>query len=632
MCGIFSVSCIDSGSSTKQLVESLLYSSLPRGRHATGLIVITDTDRDMLALPQPADIYLKDKRYKNFSNKNFKNDVQKKTILGHCRLSTGATEFLPKNNLPLVSESLSIVHNGIVTNSEKINIDFGFDLRGISDTHTILALIEKYKRDGDSIFQALKKSMSLMLGGQAFVLYDFDTAQTFAYTNFGSLYYHYDSQKSFFVTASERSILEKSIGRNSNIVRIHPGQLVTFDLKLNSLNNMPLNFKRSSSTNVGMTLESQQKRPIHFSNEVNLKKCNKCILPESYPYIHFDSKGICNFCHRYERQKLKPKNELLELLDKHRNPKKDFDCLVGLSGGRDSCYALHILVKEYGMRPIAFCYDWLMTSNIARYNISLMAEQLGVEVVYRCGNYARQAKNINNNIKAFTKDPHLGLLPVVQAGDKEMYHFGRSLRKQLGLNLTVWGSGHQLEQREFFLGYLGINKHLKNNPRLYDYGLATKIKMAALYGWHILKRPGFINSSLVDNALAFYHSFVGKDDFLYLFEYHQWNEDHVNNTLYDVYGLLKDERYGVNQWRMDDVHTSFNNYIYYLVGGFSEFDDFRSNQIREGLISREEAIGLARQDNSLHMDSLEHFAQLVGVNLNEVLRQIDKIPKAYQMK
>ena len=124
---------------------------------------------------------------------------------------------------------------------------------------------------------------------------------------------------------------------------------------------------------------------------------------------------------------------------------------------------INILKEEFGMKPLGFVYDWLLTSQKARHNIAKMAGALDTEVIYRCGDYERQAKNIRKNINGFLKDPDLGMLTFVQAGDKEMYHYGRKIREENNLELTVWGSGFQLEQREFFVGYCGIDKTLVNN-------------------------------------------------------------------------------------------------------------------------------------------------------------------------
>ena len=61
---------------------------------------------------------------------------------------------------------------------------------------------------------------------------------------------------------------------------------------------------------------------------------------------------------------------------------------------------------------------------------------------------------------------------------------------------------------------------------------------------------------------------------------------------------------------MGDGQTAFNNFIYYTVAGFSEYDNFRSNQIREGLISRDEAIRLAEEDNKFKYNTLKNFSEI----------------------
>ena len=80
---------------------------------------------------------------------------------------------------------------------------------------------------------------------------------------------------------------------------------------------------------------------------------------------------------------------------------------------------------------------------------------------------------------------------------------------------------------------------------------------------------------------------------------------------------------------MGDGQTAFINYIYYTVAGFSEFDKFRSNQICEDLLTRDEALKLASEDNRIRYDTLKNFSEVIGLNLEDVLTQIDCIPKLY---
>lgn len=102
----------------------------------------------------------------------------------------------------------------------------------------------------------------------------------------------------------------------------------------------------------------------------DLRRCSKCLLPETMPFIAFDADGVCNYCLNYRpRNNPKPVEELFELVRPYRRPEGQ-DCIVPLSGGRDSCYGLHLIVKELGMNPVTFTYDWGMVTDLGRRNIS----------------------------------------------------------------------------------------------------------------------------------------------------------------------------------------------------------------------------------------------------------------------
>ena len=100
-------------------------------------------------------------------------------------------------------------------------------------------------------------------------------------------------------------------------------------------------------------------------------------------------------------------------------------------------------------------------------------------------------------------------------------------------------------------------------------------------------------------------------------------------TLLNEYNWMNDVAYGKNQWRMGDSQTTFNNFIYYTLAGFSEFDNFRSNQICEGLINRETALELVEKDNNFKFEILKNFSEIIGFNLDDVLSKIISFQKLY---
>ncbi len=620
MCGIFGI--VTQGNQNTHLekyIRKLFLLTEPRGRQASGIAIKTSDAISVYKRPTTSSKFVNSKDYHNFLKTISFNKNEAIFSLGHCRLVTDGSELIDTNNQPIISSNIVGVHNGVLNNIYDFPINKPLNNENErSDSEVFFEYLDSKEFN----YQRLYSSLSEIKGAASIGLLHKDLNDMFLYSNFGSLYYQKINEQLIIITSEPSAIIHfcKSFKFDPKPIKLKLNQILAI--------NKGLQLYFPSQIN----LEETKKTPILnlTPNPKNIKRCTKCILPENYPFISFDSNGVCNMCHKYKRQKFKGRDNLNRVLDQYRSKDGAPDCLLGLSGGRDSSYALHLLKEEFGMNPIGFCYDWLMTSQKARHNISKMADALNVEIIYRCGNYERHAKNIRSNIYGFLKDPDLGMMTFVQAGDKEMYHYGRKLRKERSLGITIWGSGFQLEQREFYVGYCGINKTLVNNPRLYDYGWFTKLQMALFYGFKTLKNPYLWNQSILDNALAFWHSFVAKDDFLYLYEYLPWNESQIEKVLLEKYKWEEDQKHGCNQWRMGDFHTAFTNYVYYTIGGFSEYDDFRSNQIREGIISRDEALKLVKKDNSIRYQSLQEFSRLVGFNLEHVLKEIESVPKLYR--
>lgn len=631
-------------------LRTLFLLTEPRGRQAAGLALAHHNTISVYKRPETASLMLRRPGFKKFVKDALSNSVSPSDVeagptgfLGHCRLVTNGSELDSCNNQPIYSDSLVGVHNGVVNNAESLRKQMEMNISGETDSEVFFEMVAKLTEKWSDPVRSLFESFGRIEGSASVGLIHSELPVLLIATNFGSLYYSISVEMGFLAFASEHLIVNRFLKKrkiSNEIVKMAPSTGALIDMTNLSKKEFPLQRKSISKTTVIeeklFSCPSHVKKldvPYTIINKTptpnSLKRCKLCILPENYPFLEFDENGVCSHCTKYIKQECHGKQELEQFLSKYRSRDGSPDCIVGLSGGRDSSYGLHVLKTEFGMNPIGVSYDWLLTSRKARHNIAKVAGALEVEVIYRCGNYERQAGNIRKNIYAFLKDPDLGMMTFVQAGDKEMYHYGRKIRREVNVDLTVWCSGYQLEQREFFIGYCGINKTLRNNPRLYGYGWGTKLRLAIYYVMKTLKNPRYINSSIFDNAMAFWHCFIARDDFLYLYNYYPWHEKEVESVLNEEYGWEADVDYGENQWRMDDFHTSFINYVYYTVGGFSEFDDFRSNQIREGFISRQEALKLAERDNELRLDSLRQFSELVGFNLEHVLKRIEAIPKLY---
>ena len=275
----------------------------------------------------------------------------------------------------------------------------------------------------------------------------------FLTSNCGSLYFINDDSK--LIYASEENILRKFLSKSKTDIRIDNknirkiiNQIIIFDDNLKILSDNYL-FKNYSIQNNKFKLFDN----ITYENErrENLQKCTKCILPSTYPFIKFDELGISNYFKNYKKQEYLGEDALMNILDKYRSKNGEPDCVVGLSGGRDSSYGLHLLKTKFKMSPIAFTYDWGLTTDTSRVNQAKLCGKLGIEHIIRSANIKQKRNYVRNNIMAWLKKPHLGMLPVVQAGDKPFMDYGDILAKEHKIKLVIQFTGYQLEQREFFL-------------------------------------------------------------------------------------------------------------------------------------------------------------------------------------
>jgi len=117
--------------------------------------------------------------------------------------------------------------------------------------------------------------------------------------------------------------------------------------------------------------------------------CKCCVMDTSDDEIVFDSNGVCMRCNEY-KSKIEPEwnhgkgheKELDELIRKIKESGKGnkYDCILGLSGGLDSTYMLHLAVKEWGLRPFVFHIDAGWNLPIAEENINRVTNKLGLEL------------------------------------------------------------------------------------------------------------------------------------------------------------------------------------------------------------------------------------------------------------
>jgi glutamine---fructose-6-phosphate transaminase (isomerizing) len=155
--------------------------------------------------------------------------------------------------------------------------------------------------------------------------------------------------------------------------------------------------------------------------------------------------------------------------------------------------------------------------------------------------------------------------------------------------------------------------------------------MMFYYFSQFVRNPAYINRSIIDTFFAFYSSYVLTDDYLYLFHYIDWDENKIVGTITEKFNWEK-ETDTIATWRTDDGTAAFYNYIYMTMAGFTEFDIFRSHQIREGKLTRSEAYKIIKQENKPRFKSIEWYGQAIDFDMNRAIEIINSAKRLYVRK
>ena len=364
---------------------------------------------------------------------------------------------------------------------------------------------------------------------------------------------------------------------------------------------------------------------------LDMKRCNKCVLPETFPGISFDEKGVCNYCNDWDSVNVLGEKELMKKLDFYRNKGSEYDVLIPFSGGRDSSFVVHQMVKKYDMRVMGITVDSGFITKEGYQNIEQVAKKLKIPHVYLKDEKQIGVSKKNCIIKfhSWLRKPSINtIVPVLNAGDKTMNlqmfqyahdndipvvmggnNIGNSVFEQEHWKTGFLGvfpddRGYYSRKDKFKLSFLFWNEYLKNRSNLKIPILMEYTKGAAVYFFESMMKPKDVDT------LGFY-------DYIY------WDEKKIVNTITKELGW-KNAEDATTTWRVDDTAYPLINYLYYNLVGFTEHDEMYSKMIREGQIKRADAMKSLKMDHQPRVPSLKALFEELEVTKEEVDEAIEE--------
>ena len=341
----------------------------------------------------------------------------------------------------------------------------------------------------------------------------------------------------------------------------------------------------------------------HARRIMELKYCVKCVMPNTRPKLSFNKDGVCSACIGAEENKRidwkSREKELAKIFDKHRSKTK-YDCIVPVSGGKDSIYQVHVVKNVYNMNPLCVTYRSDTRTKIGEHNIQVL-RNMGVDHIDFTPNpigFRKLCKKTFEEVGDCSIADHLAI-------------WGSIPKFSIAFNipLVIYGENPDMEygadrsEREIST----INRNwLKNQPilkgRTAEDWCDKNLKIEEIRALTYPPTKSLIKIGYIPLFLGYYLPWDVKRNF----------------EIAKTYGFMERQRPIMGIYRyadLDCIRIVIHHYFKWLKFGFNKVTDNACNEIRKGRMTRDEAIRLVRENDGLKppKEYIMQFCNYIGI-------------------
>ncbi|MEZ5017529.1 MAG: N-acetyl sugar amidotransferase [Flavipsychrobacter sp.] len=335
--------------------------------------------------------------------------------------------------------------------------------------------------------------------------------------------------------------------------------------------------------------------------------CSRCIYDERVPNIVFDDKGVCNYCLMMDTLQEEYKtgteegiaafNEILEQIKKEGKGKK-YDCVIGVSGGTDSSFMLHMAVKEWGLRPLAVHYDNTWNTAIATENIRKVLGKLNVDLY----THVVDNKESDDIFKSFLKAGVPELDGPTDIALAEVLYRGA---KKYGVKYILEGHSYKSEG----VSPLGI-MYVDGKYISYIHKLFGKIKMKTFPNMPLMSFLKWIILFRIKKVRPLW--------------YIPYSKEEARAILEKEYGW---EYYGGHH--LENRMTAFHHSVYHPQRfNLDQRNNSLSAAVRSGVMKREDALAEYATPPKVEPELVAYFKKRLGLT-DEEYDALMKAPKKF---
>lgn len=340
-----------------------------------------------------------------------------------------------------------------------------------------------------------------------------------------------------------------------------------------------------------------------------LRYCVRCCMPETRVDIAFDELGICNACKAHEEKmhinwtdRGKKFRQILAAA-KARTP-ETYNCIVPISGGKDSVFQLHVLVNIYKMKVLAVTFNHNWYSETGKYNLQNALERFNVDHIMYTPNRAlvnKLAKHSLYKIGDSCWHCHAGV------GSFPLW-----IAVKFKIPLLIWGD----PPSEY-----GVSSYF--NPIIkYDRDYFTKVS-AQCYAEEMVNDE----ISLQDLVMFRLPSMKEIDEArvigIHLGDFMFWDDERHTEFVKKEYGWKEDDVEGTYKKykSVECIMPGVHDYSKVIKRGFGRGTDHACQDVRSGLLTREEGFELAKKfDHEVPKKALDYYLKITGLTKKEFIR------------
>jgi N-acetyl sugar amidotransferase len=354
-----------------------------------------------------------------------------------------------------------------------------------------------------------------------------------------------------------------------------------------------------------------------------MRYCNKCVYPENArPGVVFDNEGVCSGCRLIESRKhikwVDRENLLVDLLNeykkKQRKKNNNYDCIIPVSGGKDSTFQTWLIKKKYNLNPLLVTYNHTFNTPLGLRNLSNLVEKLDCHLLRFTSSpksAIKIAKYMLKKVGDVTWHYHAGIMT-----------FPIQVSIAYDIPLIIWGE-------EGFSELLGMHNQD-------DFVEFTKKKRQE----HSMR--GFEPEDLLqegDCPLTPYDLspfFYPKDELIkkvgtrgiYLSNFISWNAKKQTEFIIKKLGFETSqgrERTFNLYDKLDDIHANgLHDYLKYLKFGYGRCTDDVATEIRHGRLTRNEGIELVKKYDHVKPSDMKIFLKESKMTEKQFFKYVDK--------